>query len=243
MDSISKSLSLLLIVVLLITSSLLIIQYANAQSIPKPSVPEFTATLVQKVYNNPAVYSIDPYTGKNITITPAETVETRSIFLKIKNQPFVSYSDEAGHLIELYYRVQSKGNFSDLWRLVQPGGVDGYAKASNDNYTELEFGANYYPPKAVVDFQVEAMSGYVREYDNPITYRLELVFEGQVSGWSNTQTIAIPETSTSTSPSPNPTPTPTVPELSWLAIIPLMVSILSVAVIIRKRMIGFGKHQ
>lgn len=32
-----------------------------------------------------------------------------------------------------------------------------------------------------------------------------------------------------------PSPSPTVPELSWLAIIPLMVSILSIAVILRHR--------
>ena len=39
-------------------------------------------------------------------------------------------------------------------------------------------------------------------------------------------------------PTITPTPTPTVPELSWLVIIPLIVSILSVAVLLRHRKIA-----
>ena len=36
-------------------------------------------------------------------------------------------------------------------------------------------------------------------------------------------------------PTPSPTPTPTVPEFSWLAILPLFISLLSVALIVRHR--------
>lgn len=64
-------------------------------------------------------------------------------------------------------------------------------------------------------------------------------FTGESSGWSNTQTITIPETYASASPSPNPTPTPTVPEFVWLIILPLFLSILSFVVLIRKRKVSW----
>jgi hypothetical protein len=86
-----------------------------------------------------------------------------------------------------------------------------------------------FPPGSQVDFQVEALAGYIQRIWNPnFTSQLDMypyVFTGETSGWSNTQTITIPETSTSTSPSTNPTPTPTVPELPpW--IIPLLLTIM-----------------
>lgn len=74
-------------------------------------------------------------------------------------------------------------------------------------------------PNAIeIGFQVEALIGY---------YNSNNVFVGQSSGWSNTQTVNIPASSTS------PTPTLTVPELSRLVIVPLLLSLFSVAVLIR----------
>ena len=52
-----------------------------------------------------------------------------------------------------------------------------------------------------MDFQVEAMIGYVHRY--PVIN--SWTFNGTESGWSITQTITIPATSTSPSTSPNPT--------------------------------------
>lgn len=51
----------------------------------------------------------------------------------------------------------------------------------------------------------------------------------------NAQAPSLPTPTPSISPSPPPTATPTVPELSWLAVIPLMISMLSVAWALRKR--------
>jgi hypothetical protein len=156
-----------------------------------PVIPEFTVTLVTNVYHHPAIYSIDPYTGQNITSAPAENVEGKSIFIKIKNEPFTAYTNENGHLIELYYHVRAKGHFSDSWNIVHPLGIDGYPKAVSSDFTELEFGADNYPTNAVVDFQVEAMIGYVNNTLSSPYYHYEPVFEGQVSGWSDTQSIPI----------------------------------------------------
>ena len=64
-------------------------------------------------------------------------------------------------------------------------------------------------------------------YENGTVYG----FDGVTSVWSSTQTITISENSGS------PTPTPTVPELSWLAIVLLLLSGFSVAVMTSHRKI------
>jgi len=48
----------------------------------------------------------------------------------------------------------------------------------------------------------------------------------------DTTSPAIPPTANSTFPN---SPTPTVPELSWLAVVPLLLSVFAVAVIVRHR--------
>jgi hypothetical protein len=48
-------------------------------------------------------------------------------------------------------------------------------------------------------------------------------------------------TTSSPSPSPIPSPTPSVPEFSWLIILPLFFSILSIAVLTRKRKVSLIK--
>ena len=105
------------------------------------------------------------------------------------------------------------------------------------------------PTATHIDFQVEALIGYYNSND---------VFVGQTSGWSNTQTleVSIPSDaaqSSTTTPSSTPTTsfiprtsptitktpatssTPAVPEFSILVILPLLLSVFSVAVILRHR--------
>jgi hypothetical protein len=57
----------LLLITVLAVSSLIMVSSAFAQSITKPSVPEFTLVLVDSSYDVPTTYSIDPYTGENVT--------------------------------------------------------------------------------------------------------------------------------------------------------------------------------
>ena len=69
MGRLSKSFALLLVLIMALSSlGLLIIKPACAQSIPQPSVPEFTLKVVQDSFNVPISYSIE---------------------VTIKNQPFV----------------------------------------------------------------------------------------------------------------------------------------------------------
>ena len=88
MGSISKGFSLLLVVILAV-SSLMMVESAFAQSIPKPSVPEFTVKIVAQPYDVPTTTSIDSYSGKEI-IHQGYHVENKSIEVKIKNQALQS---------------------------------------------------------------------------------------------------------------------------------------------------------
>ena len=209
----------LMLFTLLALSGLVMVGTVFAQSIPKPSVPEFTVELVDSSYDVPTTYSIDPFTGENVT-HEGYHVESRTIEVKIKNQPFISYKieDSAGNswTINFYYNIRIKGHFSEYWiELYRPS--DGYTHQwSDSDYTVFSYvwggdadtilGTKMIkiPAGAQVDFQVEAMIGYVHR-DGSISMWFPWVFEGEVSGWSNTQTITIEEVQT---PSPEPTSTP-----------------------------------
>jgi hypothetical protein len=139
-----------------------------------------------------------------------------------------------------------KGYYLEDWmELYRPS--DGYPTQSDAEYTVISLGTLGenglslatnakmidVPSGGKVDFQVEAMIGYVsRVYNSNATGMFDLYpwrFTGETSGWSNTQTITIGEISAS------PTPTPTVPEFPILVILPLFLSVLSVALILRHR--------
>ncbi len=94
------------------------------------------------------------------------------------------------------------------------------------------------PSGAQLDFQVQALVGHNSTYwyiQHPFTptyggYSAPATAYDSASGWSNSQTITIGET-TSNSPSPSPT----VPELSWSAILPMFFALVSVALMLRRR--------
>ena len=219
----------LMLFALLVLSGLVMVGSVFAQSIPKPSVPEFAVELVDTSYDVPTTYSIDPFTGENVT-HEGYHVESRTIEVKIKNQPFISYKieDSAGNswTINFYYNIRIKGHFSEYWiELYRPS--DGYTHQwSDSDYTVFSYvwggdadtilGTKMIriPAGSQVDFQVEAMIGYVhREYNPNSTSYLDLypwVFTGEVSGWSETQTMTI-EASQTPSPEPTKSPEPTSP--------------------------------
>jgi len=205
----------------------------DASSIPKPSVPEFTVELVDSSYDVPTTYSTDPYTGETVT-HEGYHVGSKTIEVTIKNQPFVPFwiqenPSVANWTINFYYNVRIKGHFSEDWKGLYYAS-DGYpSQDSGSEYTVLSYQGRYsptegmsfqtsalmttFPVDAQIDFQVEAMIGYVSRVYNPdATEQLAMWpwrFTGETSGWSNTQTITIPTTpSPTTSPTPTPAPTP-----------------------------------
>jgi hypothetical protein len=261
MGKISKTFALILTVLVIMSGlTLLIVKPANSETtpyptpypeIPKPNVPKFTVRLIDSSYDIPASNTIDPYTGQTST-QPSQHIEARTIEIRIKNEPFTPFEVNLGTskwTASYQYNIRWKGHFEEDWHNLFFT-ADGYLSRSSESpetvfspqgeYSSTE-GLKMdrrgmyttFPPNSELDFQVQALIGFVHREVTPIPGGGWL-FTGEVSDWSSTQTLTIGETS-STSPTPKPTPTPSVPELSWLAIIPLMVSLLSVAVIIRHR--------
>jgi hypothetical protein len=198
----------------------------GASGIPKPSVPEFTLELIDSSYDVPPTSSVNPYTGQTET-QPGYHVESRTIKLSIKNQPFTPFQveDENGNswTVDFQYNIRWKGHFEQDWHeICHPS--DGFARAELESeYTVRSFEGEYssaeglklnyqglsvtFPHGAQVDFQVEAMIGYVhREISIPVPGS-GWIFTGETSDWSSTQTLTISESQTPTSP-PATTPTP-----------------------------------
>jgi hypothetical protein len=94
-----------------------------------------------------------------------------------------------------------------------------------------------------IDFKVRAFIGYftkVYEYDKyvpgvPVDDPTDPVphyyaFTGEASSWSSIQTISIPDGAVITSNNPSPT----MPELSWLALLPLCLIVLAVVLLLKR---------
>jgi hypothetical protein len=237
---VGKSLALA-IILLLVASSLILVESASAQSETKPTVPEFTLKYVDLgTYDVPPSISpsINPYTGEttNTTINGYQLVN-RTIELTIKNQPFTSYQSN-GQIINLFFNVRFKGHYAQNWTnmyYTEDYIVENYSSDHTKlSYSLGQISMDELNPKGQVDFQVQAFIGSIHR--DASTFWAPWVFDGESSGWSNTQTITIPETSASASP--NPTPTPTVPEFSWYIILPLLASILAVALFLKHRQVN-----
>ena len=203
---------ILLLILISTASSLMVVKPAHS-SITKPSVPEFTVKLVDSSYDVPTSYSIDHYTGENVTHTGYH-VESRSIEVTIKNQPFVPYYDNSsGWNIKFYYNIRIKGHYSEDWIELYRAS-DGYSTPSDSQYTIFSYvlGENTdttlgtkmieFPAGAQIDFQVEAMIGYVHRV---VTGGMApWVFTGEKSGWSETQTLTISAPASTTTPNASP---------------------------------------
>jgi hypothetical protein len=228
---------LLLMLIVILSTGSLIIKPTSAQTIPKPSVPEFTLSLVSHPFN---------------MVTPTKTIhfENKSIDVIIKNQPFTPYNDITIHTrVELRYQIQFKEHNATDWQLYSdsntatPVYFTYFTSQSTSKYTVISVPVNSddpinldgahvgsltnFPEGSQVDFQVRALIGqpFVNEQGGGYTP----FFKGETGNWSDTQIITITESSVS------PSPTPAVPELPWLIILPLLLSVFSAALVNRHR--------
>ncbi len=257
MNNISKSSSIVLILIMAITSlNIIMVESASAQSIPKPSTPEFTVNLADHSYDIPPTTTTrtNPYNNKTTTITsPRYHVENITIDLTIKNQLYPATIN--GNKSNLYYNIRMKGHFGEDWIYRYPSFPvsasssgdtlsgdysNALPKQSSSQYTVFSFSQNYHSGDEV-DFQVEAILGYQYSFEtyyyNNDVHLLPVYVESFVyksSSWSPTQTFTMHDTPASNSPSP----TPTVPEFSCLMILPLFLSLLFIVVLFRKRKFG-----
>jgi hypothetical protein len=251
MAKMGKYISLFLVVILAI-SILIFVNPSDAQSIPKPSVPEFTVRSVDNSYDVPTTTSIDPYTGKTIT-NQGYHVEKISTELAIKNQPFTPFKlnvDGDNKTINLFYNIHIKGHYSPNWNYYQRynGSSDGnLIQDYGSSYTTVPIN-EYMPKEGALDIQVQAMVGYEVGVISsvpgaPGTAR---VIRGENSGWSNIQTVTVPTSSfvtttpTSTElPNVGPTSSP-IPSydglfmvLAFVAIAILVFSLIAILLYVR----------
>jgi hypothetical protein len=109
MSGTSKLVAVLLFAVLAV-GILTTTQATAAESITKPSVPEFTAKYVDRSYNTQPTYGIDQYTGKTVVTKASQHVDNRTIEITIKNQPFTKLTDgSSGREINLFIMSSIKG--------------------------------------------------------------------------------------------------------------------------------------
>jgi hypothetical protein len=233
--------AIVILIAVVVLSGLVMVGSVFAQSIPTPSVPEFSIVLVAHPYDVPPVTTttIDQYTGEEIVTTiPGYHVENKSIEITIKNQPFTPFTHENGYEINLYYNVRSKGHFGDdsNWKELYSRYKDPSSAnpvQSNSEYTVLSVSADY-PDGSKVDFQVEAIVGhYYDELAGRPILPLYVLAVDESSGWSGTQTIAIgefqttsPESTTPTSPTAMPHDVPDPTELEIILGVVFMVVII-----------------
>jgi hypothetical protein len=245
----------LALIFLLAASSMLWIESASAQSIPKPLVPEFTIKQVDRSYDVAPSASTNPYTGEPTT-SPGYHVQKLSIEVTIKNQPFTPTTVN-GNTTGLFYNIEAK---ADKPHYVS--GADNYNQyaigASSDNYTVVtvylgngEGGTWEISPGTQVEFRVQAVIGYSNFIWGsgllPSGSDFTLLSAGD---WSSTQTITIGEGNATPDPTgtqvPAETPTQAITEhsvafgLSWEQIViavmvaAIIVLTVSIAVIWRK---------
>ena len=226
----------LMLFALLALSGFVMVGSVSAQSIPKPSVPEFTLKVVAHPFDVPPTYEEDPYTGEQVLTEEGYHVENKSIEVTIKNQPFSSYVDVNGNSIGLYYNITVKGHYEDAWDYCFGNPYRGLLNASGSDYTIISMPIGYhvtvplggYPLEGIdvgdqVDFRVQAQIGY---YSKSYTGMFApvpggdfyYVFAGETSGWSETQTLTIGESQT-----PSPEPAPSVEPILILGIIAFVV--------------------
>jgi hypothetical protein len=243
MDKVCKSLPLLL-VVMLTASCFLSIQQTYAQSISKPSVPDFTIQPIGPSFDIPPTYSFNASNGL-FYVNEGYHFEYSTVQVIIKNQAFINQTN----LDHMYYSVRLKPhNYPDsYWNELFNPNLDGFPIQSSSNYTIIPIAAegsteNQYQISAgaTTDIQVKAMIGHIeRGFNGNATNQIEMypyVFIGQTSDWSKTQTVTLPPKIPFTPSASTPThaPSPTVPELSWLILLPLFLIALSVALILTR---------
>jgi hypothetical protein len=171
MVKINSAICLLLVATLTIVS-VFSIQPTYAQSIPKPSVPEFKIdyTNTVKVTHTEPYPSIDPYTGKTVYVGGGTSeYKVRQILIVITNQPFTPYVDKATYKqVGLFYSVQIKGHYAQNWATIEYWIKEAPAYNPRIPYQEQDYSSEYttlriandFPDEGELDFRVQALEGW-----------------------------------------------------------------------------------
>jgi hypothetical protein len=196
MAKMAKCFSLILVVTLAF-SCLIMVESANAQTILNPSVPEFTVELLGPSFDIPPTYSFNSSTGL-FYANDGYHIKYSTVSIVIKNQPFSNQTD----FDYFCYNVRIKPhNYPDsYWHELFYAGADGYPIQTQSDYTVIPLSVEGSQPSGgtiptgeTTDIQVEAMIGHIGRNNTMVPYPYPYVFFGETSGWSNTQTVTLPE--------------------------------------------------
>ncbi len=207
----TKNLATLLLIVSLTASILLTVEFVHGSV--KPSVPEFSLTIIDESYDVPPYTNTNPYSGET-WITPGYHVPNFEIQISIKNQLFTSYI-ENGNTISLFYKVSYKGHYEDTWRYWPDHSCPDHYIASDSEYTTVKISLLNWPELGnndKMDFRIEARTGHYPDPNQPIEFSLI-----ESSGWSNTQTITVYTSNSSPNPTPTSTQTTSIPTQTMTA--------------------------
>lgn len=109
MNKLAKASSLALLLLLMATS-VNMVESVSAQSIPKPSIPEFSVKVTDDSYVIPFknVTTTDPYTGKvTWLIEGGGHMENQKVVVTIKNPSLKPIKTHDGNMTALFYSVQA----------------------------------------------------------------------------------------------------------------------------------------
>jgi hypothetical protein len=237
----------LCLIAILAASSLLIAIPANAQQMSKPSVPEFNLNYTEHHYGTPSktTSTMDPYTGQTTTTTePGQYIEWHTLYIKIKNQPFIPFQDNSGKDVNLFFNVSYKGYFEEQWNDYPPYNGSTQEAWNYNGWFYEQIGSqdtviffNYLPKEGKIDFRVEAHIGYynvtqIYPPNDPRPY-YTYQFIGQSSGWSNAQTLNLADGSVTTGTSL--TPSTSVPEFPITVTLIVVLAAVSLLLVIGKK--------
>jgi hypothetical protein len=239
MATMNRITALALLVALVAPSLLLSESVSAAMYAPQPYVPQFTVALVDRSYDVPTTYTstTDPFTGKEVTTShDGYHVVNRTIEITISNQAFSPIDFGNGSVAKLYFSVRMKGHFAS-WDSYEYS--DGHffkrveTSDSQKTVLTLRFSQDVgdisrYTAEVVIpdngqeDVQVKAELGYNWWIPNDMYWGESGFMALAGSGWSDIQTLSMPDGTVTvtpfsgpaespisyTLPTPIPTPTP-----------------------------------
>jgi hypothetical protein len=211
MDGTRKSFALIIILIMAIASlTLLVAKPANAQTITKPSVTQFTLNLIG----------------------------LSQVQIIVENQPLVLTTSNESLYYNIRVKEHNSDNWTELYTNNRPDLpiLKGTIPIQSDSQnTTLDYSAYGYYQGTELDFQVIAMYGHYYTQESashdplvPSQTVFSVLADG-ASGWSSTQTLTIGQNSATT------TPSPTVPEFPILMVLPFFASVLLIPVYIKHR--------
>jgi hypothetical protein len=155
----SKHATLLLITVLAL-SSIVMVGSVFAESIPKPSVPEFNLKFVDNSYDVPPTYSTDLYTGETVMTEAGYRAQNISVEVTIENQPFTPYEDSDGNKLKLLYQVRRKPRHGEEWISSSSNGSSFSSSVASNLWSDAN-GILLYPdaPTTVFSFGFDENNG------------------------------------------------------------------------------------